>query len=200
MSVDYGAGRMGPFSRALADLHANWGWFLAFGIILIILGALAIGLPWVVGLSISILIGAILVGGGLVHMVHAFGSRSWKGFFLSLLIAILYLAIGLLMIFRPLVGAMSLTLLLGVYFTVDGVFKIALAFRHKPLPNWGWILFSGIVALILGVIIWTNWPMNTLWVIGLLVGIDLIFSGWAAVMIALASHAAPPQQATAAGA
>ena len=146
-------------------------------------------------MSLSILIGVILLVGGVAHIVQAFSSRSGKGFLISLLIAALYLAIGVLMCVRPMVGAVSLALLVGIYFTVDGVFKIALAFRHRPLPNWGWILFSGILALVLGLIIWVSWPVDALWILGVLVGIDLIFSGIAAVMVALAAHSAPPHPA-----
>jgi uncharacterized membrane protein HdeD (DUF308 family) len=129
----------------------------------------------------------VLVAGG-VQIAAAFGSRRWAGFFLHLLAGALYLAVGFLMIMRPRAGAEILTLLLAVLFLSSGLARIISALSHR-FHNWGWVLLNGVIDLILGLMIWQQWPDSSLWVIGLLVGIDLLFNGWSCVMLALAIRA-----------
>lgn len=179
-----------PQSSEMQVLQHHWGWFLSLGMALIVLGATAISLPLLAALTIEILLGWILVISGLTHVTHAFWERRWRGFMLELLSGILYLVIGLILLAYPLQGVLTLTLLLAIFLIIEGGFKIILAWRLRPLPNWGWALVSGLIALLLGVMIWGRWPTTATWVIGLFIGIDLIFGGWSMVMVALTARRA----------
>ena len=171
-------------------LQQKWLRFLIFGITLIVLGAMAITFPLIATLTIELIIGCILVIGGIAHVIHAFGMRAWSGFFSMLLAGVLYLVFGIMMLASPLIGALTITLLLAVFLIAEGIFKIVIAFQFRPLSNWVWMLFGGIAALLLGFLIWAQWPNSAVWVIGLFVGVDIIFTGWAMVLIALTLHSA----------
>jgi uncharacterized membrane protein HdeD (DUF308 family) len=170
-------------------LSRNWGWLLALGILLIILGVFAIGAPVVATIAFQVMLGWLLVIGGIAEAIHAFMAQNWRGFLFELLSAILYVVVGALLLFNPLLGAAALTLLLAVFLVVEGIFKIIMALRVRDHRGWGWLLASGILSLILGAMIWAQWPTSGLWVIGLLVGIQLLFTGWSLVMLALAARA-----------
>jgi uncharacterized membrane protein HdeD (DUF308 family) len=170
-------------------LSRNWGWLLAFGILMIILGIFAIGAPVVATIAFQVVLGWLLVIGGIAEGIHAFMAQNWRGFLFELLSAILYVVVGALLLFNPLLGAAALTLLLAVFLVVEGIFKIIMALRVRDHRGWGWVLASGILSLILGAMIWAQWPASGLWVIGLLVGIQLLFTGWSVVMLALAARA-----------
>jgi len=170
-------------------LGRNWGWLLALGILMIVLGVVAIAAPVVATLAVQIALGWILMVGGIAQGVHAFMVQGWGGFLLQLLSAALYLLIGVLLLVNPVEGALALTFVLAVFLIVEGVFKVVLALRVRPQRGWGWPLASGVVSLILGILIWSEWPVAGLWVIGLLVGIQLLFTGWSLVMLALAARA-----------
>ena len=177
----------GAYARFLGS---DWWLLLIGGILLIIIGLVAISVPLATALAIELLLGWILVVGGIVHGVYAFKSRHEPGVLLRVVTAILYLAAGIILLAHPLAGVLTLTLLLAILFTVEGVSKIITAFGLRAMPNWGWVMFNGIVTLILGVIMWANWPIGAAWVIGLLVGIDLLVAGWVLVMVAFAARAA----------
>jgi uncharacterized membrane protein HdeD (DUF308 family) len=169
-------------------LSRNWGWLLALGILMIILGAIAIAAPAVATIAVQFMLGWLLVISGIAEGIHAFMAQGWRGFLLELLSAVLYLAVGILLLVNPLEGALALTIVLAVFLIVEGIFKIITALRLRDHDGWGWLLASGIVSVILGVLIWAEWPASGLWVIGLLVGIQLLFTGWALVMLALAAR------------
>jgi uncharacterized membrane protein HdeD (DUF308 family) len=170
-------------------LSRNWGWLLAFGILMIILGIFAIAMPKPATLAVQVALGWILVIGGIVEGIHAFMAQGWRGFLLELLSAILYLAVGILLLVNPVAGALALTVVLAVFLIVEGILKVILAFQVRDHRGWGWLLASGILSLLLGLLIWAEWPVSGLWVIGLLVGAQLLFTGWTLVMLALAARA-----------
>ena len=170
-------------------LSRNWGWLLALGILMILLGLFAIAAPAVATIAVQIMLGWLLVIGGIAQGLHAFMARGWGGFLVELLSALLYLAVGILLLVNPIEGALALTIVLAAFLIVEGIFKIAMAWRVRGHPRWGWLLASGILSLILGVLIWAEWPSSALWVIGLLVGVHLLFTGWALVMLALSARA-----------
>jgi len=176
--------------NAMENLKGKWGWFLTLGILMLILGFCALSMPFVAALASVLFLGWLLIFGGVIQGIHAFGQKHWGGLFWQLLIGVLYLLIGVMLLVEPLRSVMALTLLLAIFFVVEGIFRIITAFRLKPKQNWGWILVNGIVTLILGALIWAEWPSAAVWAIGLLVGIDLIFGGWSIVMIAMAARRA----------
>jgi uncharacterized membrane protein HdeD (DUF308 family) len=166
-------------------LQRRRGWFIALGVALMILGILAIALPEAATLTVEIFIGWLLLVGGAVQLVHVLRSQSWRGAVPQVLASILYLGTGALLLLYPLTGVLTLTLVLGTFFLIEGALKIIMAFRVRPTPQWGWLLFNGILSLALGWMMWVHWPATAAWAIGLLFGIDLIFSGWAMVMLVM---------------
>jgi uncharacterized membrane protein HdeD (DUF308 family) len=176
-------------SQAMDALSRNWGWLLALAIIMILLGLMAIATPVYATFAVQVLLGWILVIGGIAHGIHAFTARGWGGVVLELLSALLYLAVGALLLVNPVEGALALTIVLAAFLVVEGIFKIVMAWRVRAHPRWGWLLASGILSLVLGALIWAQWPSSGLWVIGLLVGVHLLFTGWALIMLALAARA-----------
>jgi uncharacterized membrane protein HdeD (DUF308 family) len=169
-------------------MERNWNWLLALGIGLIVLGLLDIALPVVATLAIGIFVGWLLLIGGVAQIVHAFSARAWAGFTLHLLGGVLYLLVGGWMILNPLLGALALTLLLGAFLLIQGIFQISLALRIRPARGWGWPLASGVVTVLLAVLIYAGWPGSALWLIGLLVGLHLLMSGVSLTMLALAAR------------
>src|SRR5262249_6060632 len=126
-----------------------------------------------------------LAVGGLVEIVSAFFAGAWRGFFLSLLLGILYLVAGVLIVRHPVAAAAGITLALALAYMVGGAMRIAFAITHRAVGT-GWVLVNGIITLILGILIWSQWPWDSLMVVGLFVGIDLIFLGWSWVMLGVA--------------
>jgi uncharacterized membrane protein HdeD (DUF308 family) len=182
-------------AEELNSLRRNWGWLLALGIALIIVGTMAICFPVMATLATVEVLGYFLVIGGVVEAVSGFWARRWGGFLLHLLCGLLYLFLGVVIIERPGLGAAAYTLMLAVFFFASGVVRIVLAVGQQ-FSGWGWTLLSGVVTLLLGMMIWRNLPEAALWVIGTFVGIDLIFNGWSWVMLALAARSLPSGEPT----
>jgi uncharacterized membrane protein HdeD (DUF308 family) len=181
----------GTMSMDMTDTEAidrGWGWGVTMGILMIILGALAIIYPAMTSVGVTYLLGAVLVGAGIVQLVYAFGVRGWKGFFWHVLIAITYGVIGVLLLTYPLGGLVTLTFLLALYFLISGVFKVIVSLTSRDVSGWGWVLTSGIASLVLGALVWTSWPVDSLWFVGLLVGIDLVFAGFSLAAMAVTVH------------
>ncbi|NYZ76854.1 DUF308 domain-containing protein [Candidatus Micrarchaeota archaeon] len=164
-------------------LQKQWGWFLALGILLMFFGFTIIIFPVAGTFAIEVLLGLLLLIGGLAHIAMAFMVRGWKGFMFTLLSGILYALVGLLLLVYPLSGVVTLTLVLGVLLLVQGILTAALAFKLKPDYNHAWLLFDGIITILLGILILVGWPSDSIWVIGLLFGINLLFSGLSSMII-----------------
>lgn len=154
------------------------------GIIFLILGILALILPGLFTLGIELMIGWLLIIGGFVQGYRSLKSRHAPGFWPSILSAILYILVGGLLVLYPLSGMITLTILLAAFFVIEGIAKIFLGFQLRNFPSWGWIVFSGFASLAMAVIIWAGWPLTAIWVIGLLVGINLLFAGLAQLFLA----------------
>jgi uncharacterized membrane protein HdeD (DUF308 family) len=172
-----------------ASLHEHWVLFLVEGIVLMVLGLLAIVLPPIATLAVEILFGWLFLLSGVVGLVTTFWMRQAPGFWWALLSAVLGIAAGIVLLAWPLSGVLSLTLVLIVFFTIEGVASIMYALEHKRelSGRWGWMLASGIVDLIVAGIILAGLPGTAAWAIGILVGINMVFGGSA--LIAMAMHA-----------
>ena len=170
---------------ATPEMIRNWGWLLAFGVGLMVLGVVAVVRAATATIASMVFFGWLLVLASVIQFVEAFMVGHWAGFFLHLLIAILFGVVGLLMVVRPVISAEALTFLMSVFFLLGGLYQLVAA-MWSHLPGWGWHALNGIVAAVMGVLILAQWPVSGLWVIGLFVGIDLIFYGWAWVALALA--------------
>lgn len=174
--------------RLIEAVHANWGWLLALGLAQVLLGFFAISAPFIASVASAVVFGWLLVLSGIVQTFHAFRVRGWGGFLLHLAGGLLYLAAGVLLVARPLAGALTLTLVLAIFFVVEGASRILLALRVRPMQGWGWFLAGGAAGVVLGGLIWAEWPASALWAIGLLLGINLLFSGFSCTTIALAAR------------
>lgn len=184
----------GVLNAGLPDLRRNWGWLLALGILLVILGIIALVDSVSFTVMSMFLFGWVLLVAGIIEAVQAFRHRRAGHLFLHVLNAVLSIIVGLMLIRHPLAGALVITLLLAAYFTVAGIFRIVAALSMR-IRRWGWLLADGIITLILGILVWTGWPVSGLWIIGLFIGIDLIVAGWSEVMLAIAARAIPLEAA-----
>jgi uncharacterized membrane protein HdeD (DUF308 family) len=173
--------------NALKDaVHAHWMLFLFQGVAMLILGVLAIAWPAVATIAVDFYVGWLFLISGIVGLVAMFAARDVPAFLWTLLTAALALAAGVLLLWKPAEGAVSLTFVLTAFFIAEGIFQIAGSFAYRDVtPNsWGWMLFSGICDLALAAIIIMSWPISAVWTLGLLVGINLLTSGFAIVVMA----------------
>jgi uncharacterized membrane protein HdeD (DUF308 family) len=171
-------------------IHEHWVLFLVEGIVLMVLGALAILVPWIATITFTLLIGWLFLISGGVGLVTTFWMRHLPGFWWSLLSALIAIAAGILLLLWPITGALSLTLLLGAFFIVEGVASImyALDHRNQLTGRWGWMLISGIIDLVIAGIIIVGWPGTAAWALGLLIGVNMLFGGAALIAMALAAR------------
>jgi uncharacterized membrane protein HdeD (DUF308 family) len=179
-----------PLFLGVGELRRHWGWLLALGVALILLGTAALVLMPISTVAAVMLLGWIMVVSGIVEAIHAFRVRGWGGVFLHLVGGVLGVLVGLLIVTHPLAGALVWTLLFAALFTVIGVFRTVAAIRLK-FPNWGWAVFDGIVTLALGLLLWAQWPWSAFWFLGLALGVSLILRGWSYIMFGVAVHSLP---------
>ena len=180
-------GPLEPWFSAVEEVKAHWVRFLLLGLFLVALGIGAVGAATATTLVTIYFIALTLMVGGITKLIYTFWARQWNGFFLSLLGGLLYTGAGILLVAKPVQAAAALTLLIGSLFLVSGFFKIAASLIYR-FEQWGWVLFSGIVSLALGALVLVEWPATSLWLIGLFVGIDLIFYGWTWVLLAIVAR------------
>lgn len=175
-------------NQYLEAFGRNWIWFLLWGIAVTILGLFAISATTLTTIITVLTLGLLLILGGIIVIFDAFTFWRGKGsgFYMHVLMGILYLLAGSILIKNPLAGSVSITLLLGIAYTLLGLFRIIYSLSIR-LPRWSWSLFNGLVTLLLGILIMASWPASSLYIIGLFVGIDLVFCGWAYIMTAIAA-------------
>ena len=179
--------RSDPFSPRMEEclrLHKCWPWFMVLGIVLMIVGAIAIGSAVLASFLTVLILGYMMIGGAIVQVVNAFLVRNWRGFLLHLLAGVLQLVVGVIMIEHPGRVLEMLTLILAVAFIASGVLRLVFALV-EDIPGRGWVLLNGLITFILGIMIWREWPEASLVIIGTFVGIDLIFAGWSWVMLGM---------------
>ena len=182
-------------TKFFSDIKRNWGWILLEGVVLVILGLIAIFYATPLFTMSSILLfGILLLLAAIPQFVICIRSSDWKVIAFHLLIGALYLYGGLLAIIRPAAASVIITFMLACFLLAVGVVRLIQAYQHRTMRGWGWVLFSAILAIIMGLIIIADWPFSGLWVIGLFVGIELLFSGLAAINIAIAAKDLPEPQ------
>jgi uncharacterized membrane protein HdeD (DUF308 family) len=164
----------------------NWGWFLTLGIVLVVAGIAAIMFPLVSTIAAKIALGWIFLAAGVVMIIHAFSIQKWGGFLMELLLGVLYLFAGGWLAFFPFTGIVTLTILLAALFLAEGVVEVIMGFRVRPHEGWGWLVFSGLIAVAVGLLIAAELPSSAVWAIGLLVGVNLLSTGISFIVLALA--------------
>jgi uncharacterized membrane protein HdeD (DUF308 family) len=170
------SGITGMLMDEASSVRKNWGWFLALGIVQIVAGMMAVGFAFTATVASVVALGILLLVGAGAQTAAAFWARDWSGFFLFLLLGIPYAVAGFVTLMHPVIAAESLTLMVAAAFLVGGVYRIVVAVAER-FPSWGWILFNGVVTVLLGIAILQQWPGSGLWVLGTFVGIDLIVNG-----------------------
>jgi uncharacterized membrane protein HdeD (DUF308 family) len=185
------------YAQELGNLIHNWAWLLALGILLVLLGTIGLGMTFWLTLATVFIFGIFLLVAGVLQFIQAFTTRGWRSFLWHVVIAVLYVVAGLDIIDDPVRASALLTLLLGAVLIGIGIVRIVIALQWRGYRNWGWPLVGGIAAVILGLMILTSWPVSGFWVIGLYVAIEMIFSGWSYIIIALGARQMSKQYARA---
>jgi len=170
-------------------LRPHSGWIIAFGIALVFLGAIALGSVVAATIATVWYVGIVMFLAALAEIVMAFRAKTWGKFFLWAILGVLYGVAGVFALVNPLLAASALTLLLGAALIATGVMRIYLALQMKEGTPWGWVVASGVITTLLGAIIVSQWPVSSLYTLGIFLGIDLIFAGvgWLGIGIALKS-------------
>ncbi len=182
--------------RSEDTIQGTWRLLLAVGIVIAILGLLAVFTPLFAGLTLSFFLGAYLVIGGIVHFVHAFSGREWTGFLIQLVLAVVFVVAGLSLLLNPFVGLVTLTVLLIAFFFVDGIVETVMGFRLRPQRGWLSIVVSGVLSLVIAALVWLAFPSSALWALGLLFGIGLLTSGISLATTAMGGRAEAQQSVT----
>lgn len=172
------------------EIARHWGWFLALGILLVLIGMAAIAFPFLSTIAAKIAIGWVFLIAGVVDVIHAFYVKRWAGFLWNLLIGLLYILAGGWLVFFPLTGILTLTIVIAALFLAEGIMEVIMGLRMRPHEGWGWVIFSGLVAIAAGLLIALSLPESAVWALGLLAGINLLFSGWSFIYLALSGKRA----------
>jgi uncharacterized membrane protein HdeD (DUF308 family) len=178
------------YSRSERSLARNRLTVMVGGVVLVLLGLAAILAPYVTGVAISLVLGGLLVVGALVHTAAAFSAQGWRGSVFAVFLGLLYGFAGIMMLANPTLGLVALTLVLAVYFLAEGIVQLVMGLRLRANENWGWLLTSGIVSVLLSSLILLGFPASADWAVGLLFGVNLLTSGLALVMIGMAAPSA----------
>ena len=169
----------------MAPLRAKWGWIVALGVVYLFAGLVALGSVVMATVASVFLVGVMMIVAGVAEVISAFQVKSWGKFLLWALLGVLYIVAGFVTFQNPLLAAALLTLILGAALVASGVMRIILAFSMKRQSPWIWVLLSGVITLLLGLLIWAHWPVSSLYILGVFLGIDLIMAGAAWIGLGL---------------
>jgi uncharacterized membrane protein HdeD (DUF308 family) len=169
-------------------LRPVFGFSLTIAVLMIVAGLIAILAPFVLGVAITLIVGWFFLMVGALHLLFAWKTHTTRGVFWELLLGFVYLFSGIYLIFHPIFGLGALTLFLIGYFIFKGALQLVHFFQLQPRHGSGWLLFDGIVNLILAVLIWRAWPFSATWVVGTLVGISLLFTGFSRLMLTISAR------------
>ncbi len=183
-------------SDQTAQIRQSWPAFLILGLLMVVLGTLAIGWSCLVTITITAtwLFGALLLAAGVIEIFHAFSAGRWTGTLLHIVIGVLYVVVGMVILDRPGESAIVLTRIIAIFMIVAGLFRVVLPMAQR-FPGWGYVALNGVVTFLLGMLIYAQWPSSGLWFIGLYLGIELIMNGWAWVALGFGLRSLPPASA-----
>lgn len=170
----------------IGQLRSKWGWFVALGIVMLIIGVIALYNLLAATIASVYLVGILMLLAGGAQIAHAFGVKEWGGFFLWLLGGLLYALAGVVAFSNPLLASAVLTLLLAASLVASGAVRAWIGYKHWAEKGSGWIITAAIITALCGIIIAIGWPVNSLWVLGMFLAIDMMFQGWTAVALGLA--------------
>jgi len=173
--------------QGTTPLRAKWGWIVALGVVYVVAGLIALGSLLSATVASVLIVGIMMIIAGIAEVINAFQIKTWGKFLLWLALGVLYIVAGLAAWDNPLLTAVWLTLILGIVLVASGAMRIFLGFNMKEERPWGWVVASGLITLILGIIILVHWPVSSLWALGVFLGVDLVFAGssWIAIGLGL---------------
>lgn len=172
-------------SPASNVLKRNWTWVFALGVISLVLGCIGLGMEVGLTLASMIFFSAILVVAGISHIIDTFRHKEWKGILWQALVGLFYLIAGGIVFYDPFVASSIITIFLAIALIVIGIARIMMAIELKEFKGWGWLIFAGLAAIVLGILVLMQWPMSGFWFIGMIIAIELIINGWTYIFIAL---------------
>ncbi len=178
------------FGQDMERARKHWWMFTLLGVLLVLGGIVAITYPCVSSVGAVMVLGIILIVSGVFTIIGAFWAGKWSALFLQLLVGILYVMVGMAVRDSPLESTALMTMFMAAFFIVVGAFRIIVSVVER-FPQWGWALINGVVTLLVGLIIYDSFPSSALWVIGLLVGLELLFNGWTWIMLSLVIRQIP---------
>jgi uncharacterized membrane protein HdeD (DUF308 family) len=170
----------------VGELRSKWGWFVALGIVMLIVGVIALGNLLAATVATVYLVGIMMLIAGGVEIAHSFGVKTWGGFFWWLLGGLLYAIAGIIAFTNPLLASAVLTLLLAASLIAAGAARTWIGYKHWSHKGSGWIIAAGVLTVLVGILIAMRWPTNSLWVLGMFLAIDMIFQGWTSIALGLA--------------
>ena len=183
MSTEASAG--GIVRGRTTDTSESWRTLMVGGAVIAALGVLAIVFPYTAGVSLSILLGVLLIVGGAVNLAHAFSATNWKGSLVEVVLAVIYFVAGMALMANPVIGLTTLTLIVIGYLLVDGVFEIGMGLQLRPDANWRWVVVSGALSVVVAGLLLIGFPGTATWAVGLLLGVGLLSSGLSMVLVAM---------------
>lgn len=175
-------------------LRSDWWWLMLYGILLVVCGMAAIIFPAITSVAAMVVLGVVLMIAGVATIIQSFWAGKWSGMLGQILVGILYLVVGFLIKDTPIGSALAMTFIIAAFFIVAGGFRIVSALVVR-FPYWGWAMLNGIVTFLLGVIIYRHFPQTALWVLGLLIGLEMLFHGWTWIVLSLAIKKLPAKAA-----
>ena len=176
----------GTLKEHMGELRSKWGWFLVLGILMLAVGVVALGNLLAATVASVFLVGIMMLFAGGFEIVHAFGVKTWGGFFWWLIAGLLYAIAGVIAFMNPLLASVVFTLLLAASLFASGVVRAWIGYKHWDEKGSGWIITAALITALCGVVIAIGWPTNSLWVLGVFLAFDMIFQGWAAIALAFA--------------
>jgi uncharacterized membrane protein HdeD (DUF308 family) len=180
------SGHPHSLGESLHALHAKWGWIVALGVVYVVAGFIALGNEFFATFVSVTIIGVAMFVSGVFEIIGAFQMKSWESFILWILLGVLYAVAGVFVFADPLLAASVFTLLIGAALVATGVVRIVLALRLPKTAPWIWAVISGVITLLLGATILMHWPVSSLYVLGLFLGVDLLFMGFSWINIGMA--------------
>ena len=181
------------FGQDMERARKHWWMFMLLGVLLVLGGIVAITYPCVSSVGVVMVLGIILIVSGVFTIIGAFWAGKWSALLLQLLVGILYVMVGMAVRDSPLESTALMTMFMAAFFIVVGSFRIIVSVVER-FPQWGWALINGVVTLLAGLIIYDSFPFSALWVIGLLVGLELLFNGWTWIMLSLVIRQIPESE------
>jgi uncharacterized membrane protein HdeD (DUF308 family) len=175
----------------LAPLKTKWGWIVALGVVYLVAGVIALGSVVMATIASVYVVGIMMLIAGVFEVIHSFQIKTWGRFLFWLALGVLYIIAGFVAFDNPLLTAVWLTLILGAALVASGIMRIFLGFNMQGGTPWGWVVASGVITLLLGIIILIHWPVSSLYVLGIFLGVDLVFAGVTWIALGLGLHNAP---------